>query len=994
MGNFLDGLISGITRIASGAVVLPKQGTLNFQSGASVTNDGTTGQTLIDVLGGQAAPGVTTVPSLTALGPTIRENLQIRAVNSLQRSFQFLGTVGAGKAGDGITYARPDDVSSGSAGRWVAIGVPVIPTIAALRLADGGFHSTVHLQYYATIGDGGGGIFDWNASSTAVDDGGTIIAPTGLSTGRWIRRFSGDFKIEWFGPATVGNSTAFNNCLGSSNFPTRGGVIDATFLTGSQAFSTAINSSKPAVILFGSVLATFAAKITFTAANLVIRGAAKEVTTLRVANNVTLLSARGDFSGTAGGIVQWEFENLTFDGGDGTLGHVGTGNKIIDLTADQAVDLVGFTEGLQLFRNCTIQYFGALAYKGGQSAQHAKFENVYFYCNYQCVYTGLDAETTFSACWNTSPATYAAQFTITGPKVWLEDMVLLRGNRGAAISSAPDILIKPVRDGSTAYVWMKNVVCGPEGEDLWDVRSRVLVEDTDNPDFVAPYIKIDQCYFGGSAPYFIGVTASANNSGVVTVDFGSQLHGIPVGQSSKIYVSTAGNVDFCGTFIATATTIHQVTYSQSTLAGLGTVTTTGLAVWNAGAHPIKATNPLNRPSITRNEFGYYCFGAKVDGILFSGEPFGEFGEGVWEGNKTSPPNGMGFLDFDGAPLGFGTVKPSTNSGTYPFSQSKRRVTESFGATNIIQASELLSDASWIKVTGISVAGSQTDPLGGSTAWKVTAANNRTVAVHYQCLNPTIDFTPPYAPVNFVEFWAKAGTFPATPVIGVSVFENGTTNLIEQVTFQLTSTWQRFSVPVVFQDVTKQHTLMFSIGPVTQPIPTELYLWHPRMGNAQGDLYISTGTSAGATVRTASHAFEGLILTRGTMTQGNAPTVAASPTGLGASGTAVIEAGSTDEAGTILLRPAGAGPAASGALYLTFAAALADTASPVPAWSLADGAAASPTAGAWDNACTIRGGAAFLDTSPWTRLQIVWANNGVALTAGSEYRINYQIKRRR
>lgn len=39
----------------------------------------------------------------------------------------------------------------------------------------------------AAQGDGGAGVFYWSASSTATDDGTTIIAPAGSATGRWLR---------------------------------------------------------------------------------------------------------------------------------------------------------------------------------------------------------------------------------------------------------------------------------------------------------------------------------------------------------------------------------------------------------------------------------------------------------------------------------------------------------------------------------------------------------------------------------------------------------------------------------------------------------------------------------------------------------------------------------------------------------------------------------------------------------------------------------------
>lgn len=54
------------------------------------------------------------------------------------------------------------------------------------------------LGYYEK-GDGGGGTFYWDATSTETDNGGTIIQATGVTTGRWKRVFSGAVNVKWFG---------------------------------------------------------------------------------------------------------------------------------------------------------------------------------------------------------------------------------------------------------------------------------------------------------------------------------------------------------------------------------------------------------------------------------------------------------------------------------------------------------------------------------------------------------------------------------------------------------------------------------------------------------------------------------------------------------------------------------------------------------------------------------------------------------------------------
>lgn len=47
--------------------------------------------------------------------------------------------------------------------------------------------------------DGGGGVFCWDSTSTAPDDGGTVIRPQGATTGRWTRVSSAPLNAKWFG---------------------------------------------------------------------------------------------------------------------------------------------------------------------------------------------------------------------------------------------------------------------------------------------------------------------------------------------------------------------------------------------------------------------------------------------------------------------------------------------------------------------------------------------------------------------------------------------------------------------------------------------------------------------------------------------------------------------------------------------------------------------------------------------------------------------------
>ena len=72
----------------------------------------------------------------------------------------------------------------------MALGGPIasvnVQTMAALRaLAVPTSLVTVLMLGFAAAGDGGWGIYWWNAGDTTADDGGTIIQPNAGGNGRW-----------------------------------------------------------------------------------------------------------------------------------------------------------------------------------------------------------------------------------------------------------------------------------------------------------------------------------------------------------------------------------------------------------------------------------------------------------------------------------------------------------------------------------------------------------------------------------------------------------------------------------------------------------------------------------------------------------------------------------------------------------------------------------------------------------------------------------------
>ncbi len=114
----------------------------------------------------------------------------------------LLGTLAMGACSQPL---RPEDEKHGSSATALSGSAFLwADTIADLRTIIGSDTSSTSQPVavvggYRAVGDGGGGIFYWDSSSSSGDNGGTIFVPTGSSSGRWVRLYSGDINVKWFG---------------------------------------------------------------------------------------------------------------------------------------------------------------------------------------------------------------------------------------------------------------------------------------------------------------------------------------------------------------------------------------------------------------------------------------------------------------------------------------------------------------------------------------------------------------------------------------------------------------------------------------------------------------------------------------------------------------------------------------------------------------------------------------------------------------------------
>lgn len=97
-----------------------------------------------------------------------------------------------------------------SAGLAYAAPAPVtVPTIAALQAGNFSSYATVQVLGYRSVGDGGGGFFNWFPASVAAEDSCTIFKTGGLTNGRFVRQIgTANISVEMCGAYHDGTNAA------------------------------------------------------------------------------------------------------------------------------------------------------------------------------------------------------------------------------------------------------------------------------------------------------------------------------------------------------------------------------------------------------------------------------------------------------------------------------------------------------------------------------------------------------------------------------------------------------------------------------------------------------------------------------------------------------------------------------------------------------------------------------------------------------------------
>ncbi len=746
--------------------------------------------------GGASTTAVADLAALRAVStPTAGQTFNVLSPPS--GPWVYSSTTGANFADDGATLIKPTSVALASNGRWYSTAAaPVVATIAQLRLAVSGQQASISVQAYSALGDGGGGVFDYDSTdTTSADDSGTVIV---AGTLRYKRRYQGDLKIQYFGVSSTDVGPAFNRLFASAAFLS-GGTIDASGLNGSYAMTTAVTTTKSHHVRWGAIVLTCSAAWTFNGANVEWRGSAHGSTVI-APNSAELFIFKGTYGGYGQGMIR--FDGFKFGGGTGT-------SKLFDMSIARTPALL-FGEHTIEFDCCHVADFtGAYAITFGTSTYYCHFYGCTFANNYGCVVFGQQSD----AWMYDTKILYAApgathQLVCNGPTI-----NLINGEAFASAASNQhnyyDILFAPttstIYGGNTKIMGWK---FGSEAGNLDPRRARIGVAynnagDTRN---ISANVEIAHNYFYGTSPCLARMTRTGTTVTCNLFEFNGTTpvtHGCASGQVLQVCVSQAPAtlVDFVVT--ATASGTSTLTWTSATSGG--TISADGVLT-PAGEVMIDLQNPVTSWNIHDN-IGSFGGVLVNDAYALAGADTGvqsgardNSTHNTYRNNSLSAPYNAPARPFTNGGRCFDIIDAGPHEGDLQTVGYTRVRAEAPILQNRIKYSEDMSNALWAKDTGVTVTASGSD-------WKV--ARSGSWAPNIQCFSQGLDTTALRADGCIIRVLAKAsGTAKQFMLACVN---NPASTFDAQALCNLTSDLQWFELPVRGWDPAVNHAVFIYPG---------------------------------------------------------------------------------------------------------------------------------------------------------------------------------------
>jgi hypothetical protein len=149
------------------------------------------------------------------------------------------------KASEAQGFAATAEASAALA---MTVATPTADTVSALReLADPLAVRVITVFGFGASGDGGGGFWRYDPASSDADNGGTVVKPTAIASndpGRWLRVFSGNVDLAWFGAVRDGVTDDYAAWVAANSAASDLGVGIA-LTSGDSAIKQAITLTVP-----------------------------------------------------------------------------------------------------------------------------------------------------------------------------------------------------------------------------------------------------------------------------------------------------------------------------------------------------------------------------------------------------------------------------------------------------------------------------------------------------------------------------------------------------------------------------------------------------------------------------------------------------------------------------------------------------------------------------------------------------------------------------
>ncbi len=871
---------------------------------------------------------------------------------------------------NGNAYALDVALPSAATATTASGIVAYVTTVAGLRTQVGTGTSTVSLGCYSVIGDGGGGAFDYDATdTTSTDDGGTIIV---AGTRRYKRRKSGAPCIEWFGPSAANLGTAINALIQA--LPLTGGKVDLSGLAGAYTLATTVLVDRPIEIVpskAAKVTATVSPAFDIADANFRMVGNDR-ASRWTSSSNGTLFNLRGrSIAGaTNASPIVVNCANHPYVTGDyvvmsGVLGNTAAnGIFVVTVLSASAYSLNGSTgngaytsggycskstnESNIEIRNMSLYGNGASSrcldtrsLAAGAFSEGRLLVDNNLIGNFgtaiefaASVYYGTVMKNTFSANGisvlirtSANAQLHHNQFhqgsfqqihnECFATKIFCNEFL-----GSAAYVSYPDIRMSTTSDGGSdggyGYVTGNNFF--GEGESFNPARARIDFVGTTST-FSTACCNIEGNFFNGVGQQII-MSASVS-AGVVTASIAPQAHGIPNGNQAWVNIYNATNGTYNGKFLITSTGTSTFTYASTVASGAygaatAVMTNAGTDGSSLSACAIRYTSPGARHILSTNSFNNY--GVLIDDIQTATPAVTTAGASCnvfSDDNVISPPYAGTTQIFSRGGKGWSLVGAQFSLGAIGVNPGLVSKRDGSKLQNNLFYSEDLTNAAWTKSATVTVTAGQTGPDGKARAALISA----TGAAAAQDISQV--FTPTNA-TQYVTFWAKAG--PTTDgQVGDSVL-CGVFDVTLSVfvcngeRLRLYPTWTMYCIPVQGINLGNFNRLSFRLAGNNQQ-KGSFYLAFPQIADAPGDYFPTTSAAANDTATAVR--FDAPILVsqlrsqkRGSLT---GPSVAGLSTGLGTGGSpqTLINAGSTDLAGTVTIQMGTTSVGTSGDLVVNF-----------------------------------------------------------------------------